>query len=76
MYRSFQVSGHEVAKTDPLELERDVMQHGMKYKIGMPPQMDYRDYGFTEADLERTFYINAPHIHVGFLKNSGLYEAD
>lgn len=52
------------------------MQHGMKIKIDMPPQMDYRDYGFTEADLERTFYINAPHIHVSRCLKSGLHEAN
>lgn len=76
MYRSFQVSGHEVSKIDPLELDRDVKQHGMKIKIDMPPQMDYRDYGFTDADLERTFYINSPTIHVIPLHSSGLHETN
>lgn len=69
MLRSFQVSGHEVATIDPLELDRDVKQHGMKMTGNLPPQMDYHDYGFTEADLDRTFYINAPHIH-GFMKKT------
>ncbi len=36
-----------------------------KYKL--PPKsltshVDYKQYGFTEADLEREFYIDAPEL--------------
>ena len=45
LIRAFQVRGHEVAKLDPLDLaNRDSV-----------PELDYKAYGFTDADLDKTF---------------------
>jgi 2-oxoglutarate dehydrogenase E1 component len=48
LIRSYRVRGHLEADLDPLGLE----------KRGPYPELDYRSYGFTEADLDREIYIN------------------
>jgi len=48
LIRAYRVRGHLEANLDPLELKpRD--RH---------PELDYRTYGFTEADLDRPIYID------------------
>ncbi|MEZ4464611.1 MAG: hypothetical protein R3F43_08945 [bacterium] len=44
LVRAYRVRGHMLADLDPLGLTR-----------GPSPELDFRAYGFTEADLERQF---------------------
>ncbi len=48
LIRSYRVRGHLEADLDPLGLD----------KRGPYPELDYRSYGFTEADLDRDIFIN------------------
>ena len=48
LIRSYRVRGHLEADLDPLGLD----------KRGHHPELDYRSYGFTEADLGREIFIN------------------
>ncbi len=48
LIRAFRVRGHLEAKLDPLDL-----------MVREPhPELDYRTYGFTEADLDKPIYID------------------
>mmetsp|Transcript_8973 Transcript_8973/g.15204 ORF Transcript_8973/g.15204 Transcript_8973/m.15204 type:complete len:1007 (-) Transcript_8973:232-3252(-) len=49
LVRAYQVSGHEMANMDPLGFH--------SYRNGEPPVLDYKYYGFTEADLDRKMDI-------------------
>ncbi|CAA7611768.1 2-oxoglutarate decarboxylase, thiamin-requiring [Candidatus Terasakiella magnetica] len=48
LIRSYRVRGHLLAELDPLGLTKRE-QH---------PELDYRTYGFTEADLDREIFID------------------
>ncbi len=48
LIRAYRVRGHLQANLDPLGLT----------KRGPHPELDYRSYGFTEADLDRRFYLD------------------
>jgi 2-oxoglutarate dehydrogenase complex dehydrogenase (E1) component-like enzyme len=59
MIRAYQVRGHEVAALDPLNLRNR--------SIGTVSELDYRNYGFTEADLSRSFDLKGIEGLKGFL---------
>jgi 2-oxoglutarate dehydrogenase E1 component len=48
MIRAYRVRGHLYAELDPLGLNPP----------GYHPELDYRSYGFTDADLDRTIFID------------------
>jgi len=48
MIRVYRVRGHLEAKLDPLELQT----------VEAHPELDYRSYGFLEADLDREIFID------------------
>ena len=48
LIRAYRVRGHLEADLDPLGLD----------KRGPQPELDYRTYGFDEADLDRDIFIN------------------
>jgi 2-oxoglutarate dehydrogenase E1 component len=48
LIRSYRVRGHLEADLDPLGLD----------KRGHHPELDYHNYGFTEADLDREIFTN------------------
>jgi 2-oxoglutarate dehydrogenase E1 component len=48
LIRAYRVRGHLEADLDPLGLD----------KRGPYPELNYRSYGFTEADLDRDIFIN------------------
>ena len=60
--------GHMMADIDPLELfvtYKDMEAFSHKFKVPenrLKALIDYKAYGFTEADLEREFYIDAPEL--------------
>jgi 2-oxoglutarate dehydrogenase E1 component len=49
LIRAYRVRGHLEADLDPLGLD----------KRGPYPELDYRSYGFGEADLERKIFVNS-----------------
>ncbi|WP_184262389.1 2-oxoglutarate dehydrogenase E1 component [Novispirillum itersonii] len=48
MIRTYRVRGHLMAALDPLQIQGPVPH----------PELDYRTYGFTEADLDREIFID------------------
>lgn len=63
--RAYMTHGHLMADTDPLGL-KDHYAHEpeLAAKFHFPTQdlldlVNYRKYGFSDADLDRTFHVNA-----------------
>ena len=49
LIRAYRVRGHLLANLDPLGLARRNDHY---------PELDYKSYGFTDADLDREFYLD------------------
>jgi len=68
LIRSYMTMGHLIADLDPLKL-KDTYKHfstfAEKFKepdSNLKRLVDYKFYGFTEADLDREFYVDAPEL--------------
>ncbi|CAF1224703.1 unnamed protein product [Adineta steineri] len=62
LIRSFQVRGHKLAKLDPLEIST------IDLDSERPTDLSYKFYRFTEADLDRTFFL-PPGTYIGGEEN-------
>ena len=66
MIRAFMTHGHLKADIDPLNLDQVYEDVNLGDKIfghasnDMKKLVDYRYYGFTEADLSRKFHVDLP----------------
>lgn len=49
MVRAYQVRGHHLANLDPLGISQPSM--------ALAPELSYKNYGFSEADLDRKFCL-------------------
>jgi len=67
LVRAFMTHGHLVADIDPLNMKQVYKDSpSLTRKFKFPSQqildiLDYKTYGFTEADLDRTFHIEMPY---------------
>jgi len=67
LIRAFMTHGHLEAKLDPLDLDRVFAEMDLGSKYAHPSKdlrrlIDYKFYGFTEADLDRQFYVDVPQL--------------
>ncbi len=68
LIRAYMTHGHMLADVDPLHLYENYKHfpgYAEKFKIpveNLRQLVDYRNYGFTEADLDRDFHIDAPEL--------------
>lgn len=65
MIRAYMTHGHLEANLDPLGLQDVYDCDHVSESYGYPDEgmrrlVDYKFYGFTEADLGRHFYIDIP----------------
>jgi 2-oxoglutarate dehydrogenase E1 component len=74
MARAYQIRGHEIAKTDPLELNKNVAGATVD---NFPEGLDPAYFGFTTADLDREFRVGTDIISGvlgGSSGNSGVWK--
>jgi 2-oxoglutarate dehydrogenase E1 component len=62
---AYRVSGHEFADTDPLDL-RLTKNGSQEHSV-----IDYRSFGFTEADLDKSINVNDIGSGIGVSEKSG-----
>lgn len=68
LIRAYQTHGHMMADIDPLQLYESYKHfpsYAQKFKIpqaSLNDLLDYKSYGFTEADLDRDIYVDAPEL--------------
>ena len=68
LIRAFMTHGHMIADVDPLELYQTYKHFpSFAHKFKIPDSqltklVDYRSYGFSDADLEKEFYVDAPEL--------------
>ena len=62
LIRSFMTHGHLNADLDPLKLAQVEEFNKETYALGLEYKtlIDYNNFGFTEADLDRSFYVDVP----------------
>lgn len=51
MVRAYQVRGHHMSNLDPLQISKPA--------AATAPELDFKMYGFSEQDLDRTFYLGS-----------------
>jgi 2-oxoglutarate dehydrogenase E1 component len=67
LLNAFETVGHLVADLDPLKIQEVYKDNDNlmgKFKVAdqhLRDRLDYKHYGFTEADLDREFNIELPH---------------
>ena len=59
LIRAYQVRGHVLSDLDPLKLTHHAM----------PSELKLETYGFTDADLDREFFLGDTHLIGGFLSS-------
>lgn len=68
LIRAYQVHGHLNADVDPLQLYetyKHFPSYAEKFKVpqtAIKGLLDPKTYGFTEADLDREFFVDAPEL--------------
>ena len=62
---AYRVSGHEFADTDPLDLK---LNKNGSQDLSV---IDYRSFGFTEADLDKSINVNDIGSGIGVSEKSG-----
>lgn len=65
LIRAYMNHGHQISDIDPLDLN-DYYVHHESYR-SQPITLNYSYYGFTEQDLDREFFVDAPELG-GILK--------
>ena len=62
---AYRVSGHEFADVDPLKLR--LIKNGSQD----PSVIDYKSFGFTEADLDKSINVNDIGSGIGVSEKTG-----
>jgi len=62
LVRAFQTNGYLAADIDPINLETIEEKKKRFKEYNSIETLDYRNYGFSEADLDREFLIKTEHI--------------
>lgn len=68
LIRAFMTHGHMLADVDPLELHKTYKHFPtFAHKFKFPEErltklVDYKNYGFSESDLDREFFVDAPEL--------------
>jgi 2-oxoglutarate dehydrogenase E1 component len=69
LIRSYMTHGHMKADLDPLKLyesyNKDYPEYADKFKLpqtGPIHLLDYKQYGFSEADLDKDFFVDIPEL--------------
>jgi 2-oxoglutarate dehydrogenase E1 component len=69
LIRAYMTHGHMLADLDPLKLfetyNKQFPQLASKFKLprtGLGELLDYKSYGFSEADLDKEFFVDVPEL--------------
>jgi 2-oxoglutarate dehydrogenase E1 component len=67
LVRAYMTHGHLKADLDPLKLDETYAEIDLGKTFAHPSAamqklIDYKYYGFTEADLDRKFFIDVPDL--------------
>jgi 2-oxoglutarate dehydrogenase E1 component len=69
LIRSYMTHGHMKADLDPLKLyesyNKEYPEYADKFKLpqtGPIHLLDYKQYGFSEADLDKDFFVDIPEL--------------